>query len=382
MPLLHEIRFRSSPLVELKQLGDLTSDQRERFRDLESDPDFYALLIARPPLMMNLKSVARDTAELFLSLATPSRLGESLLADHASAGDVIDLVLDGILEVESDDGFVSGADALPIVGGSVITPEPREAVTRLSRDALLYAQDLVTNDPATLTTALYLYNRIPASPFWKARFPSRDAVLSHLGADRGPLRALLEREWVASTFDGWLSWSPKHPVGRTGDDVTYKLYVSPRPERIRDAFEVVVRVLSGFPGSQFKIGDGVAGLLRPDKLVTYFTTREELSEAGSALHRELAGCEAHGVPFTAALDETGLLSWGVDPPDNERVLRWLQRQSWRFWVVQRLAGALAIARTARSAAAVEPWRFAIERARRQGVDVETWTPSASLWSKP
>jgi hypothetical protein len=375
MPELHEVRFRSSPLVELKQLGELAPDQRERFRDLESDPDFYALLVARPPLTTNLKSVARETAELFLSLATPSRLDAAVVDD-----DVIDLVLDGILEIESGDGFVSGADALPLMWrtGNPACPDRQDC---LSSTALLSAQDLAVTDAQTLTRALYLYNRIPTSPFWKSRFPDSAAVLAHLGADRGPLRALLEREWTASTFDGWLSWSSRQPMRRTGDEVTYKLYISPRPERIRDAFEVVVRVLSRFPGSQFKIGDGVAGLLRPDKLVTYFTTREELGEAASALHRELAGCEAHGVPFTAALDESGLLSWGVDPPDNERVLRWLQRQSWRSWVVQRLASALAIAKTARSAAAVEPWRFALERARRQGVDVETWTPAASLWSK-
>jgi hypothetical protein len=382
MPALHEIRFRSSPYIELRLLGDLGAEQREPFLELESDPDFYGLFVPRPPLTMNLKSVERQTAEIFLALATPARLDDALLADSESVDDVIDLVLDGVLEVESADGFVSGADALPIVGDSISMPEAREAVTRLSRDALLYAQDLETSDPRTLTTALYLYNRIPASPFWKSRFPNREAVLSHLGAASGPLRVLLEREWVAATYDGWLSWTSRSSSRPDPDAVTYKLYVSPRPERIREAFEVVVRVLSTFPGSQFKIGDGVAGLLRPDKLVSYYTTREELGEAASALDRELAGCEAHGVPFTAPLDETGLLSWGVDPPDNERALRWLQRQSWRLWVVQRLASALSIAKTARSAAAVEPWRFAIERARRQGVDVETWTPSARLWSAP
>jgi hypothetical protein len=41
---------------------------------------------------------------------------------------------------------------------------------------------------------------------------------------------------------------------------------------------------------------------------------------------------------------------------------------------------MSIAKLARTAAAAEPWRFAVERARRHGVDVETWTPSAALWS--
>jgi hypothetical protein len=381
MPSLHQIRFRSSPHVELKQLADLPSEQREPFLELESDPDFYGLFIPRPPLTMNLKAVARQTAELFRTLAEPSPLDKALLADEHHVADVVDLVLDGILEIETGHGFVCGADALALLAPPAPPPALRDATARLSRDALLHAQDLATNDPSALTMALYYYNRIPISPFWKTRFASREAILAHLGADHAALRALLEREWVASdNMQGWLSWSSKMLAPRNGSDVTYKLYVSPRPERIRDAFEILVRVLADFPGTPFKIGNGAAGILRPDKLVAYFNTRELLDEAAAVLRRELAGCDAHGVPFSAGLDDSGLLSWGVDPPEDERALQWLGRDSWRFWVAKRLGAALSIAKLASSASAVEPWRFAIERARRHGVDVETWTPSAALWS--
>ncbi|MCU1348547.1 MAG: hypothetical protein JWO56_1577 [Acidobacteria bacterium] len=385
---LQQIRFRASPHVELKQLAELAPEQREPFRELESDVDFYGLFVPRPPLTMNLKSVARQTAELFRTLSTPSHLDAALLADDEDRGDVIDLVLDGILEIESPTGsdttFVSGADALPLL----TPPRPeallRDAVARLSVDALRHAEDLETADPHLLTTALYLYNRIPLSPFWKTRLADRDAVAAWLGIDRGSLRALLEREWVAMPPDrsaGWLTWLSRAPQrAHDANSVTYKLYISPRPERIRDAFEIVVRVLSTLPGSQFKIGQDAAGLLRPDKLVAYFGNRAELDAAAAALQRELAGCDAHGVPFTAGIDADGLLSWGVDPPENDRALRWLGRESWRLWVVQRLGAALAVGKSARSAGAAEPWRFAIERARRQGVDVETWSPSPTLWS--
>ncbi len=382
MPELHEMRFRCSPFVQLKRLDELGLEQRAAFRELESDPDFYGLFVPRPPLTMNLKSVARQTAQLFQTLATPARLDSALLADAESVDDVIDLVLDGILEIESGDGFVSGADALPLVGASAGATAAGGAIAQLSRQALLYAEDLEASDPRTLTTALYLYNRIPASPFWKTRFAGRDEVLAHVGADRGSLRVLLEREWLAfHTTAGWLSWATRTAGPRSRDEVTYKLYVSPRPERIREAFEVVVRVLSAFNGVQFKLGDGAAGLLRPDKLMLYFSTHQALLEAASVLRRELAGCDAHGVPFTAGLDDSGLLSWGIDPPESDRALRWLHRQSWRLWVVERLAAALSTAKGARSASAVEPWRFALERARRQGIDVETWTPTATLWSR-
>lgn len=378
MPALSEIRFRTSPHVELKQLGDLEEAQREAFRELESDPEFYGLFVPRAPLQMNLKAVPRQTADVFRALANPAHLDDAVLGDASATADVIDLVLDRILEVESGDGFVSGADALPLVCPASVGGELRDA---LSRNALLHAQHLETTDPRVLTRALYHYNRIPITPFWKTRFPDRDAVLAHLGAGRGSLRSLLERDWTMSDYGGvWISWSWKAAVHRGGNDVTYKLYVSPRPERMRDAFEVAVRVLSNFPGTPFKIGNDAAGLLRPDKMVAYFPTRELLNEVAGELRRELAGCEAHGVPFSAAFDENMLLSWGVDPPDTERALRWLGRDSWRSWLAQRLGAALSAAKSARSAGAVEPWRFAVERVCRHGVDTSTWTPTAALWS--
>jgi hypothetical protein len=370
--------------VDLRRLDELAPEQREAFRELEADAEFYGIFVSRPPLTLNLKSVARTTAALFRTLAVPSPLDGALLADDESCGDVIELVLDGILEIERGGAYLSGADALPLLAPPPAEPPLRDAIARLSLDALQHAQDLETADPHLLTTALYFYNRIPLSPFWKSRFADRQAVEAHLGIDRGPLRLLLEREWVAAPPErsaGWLSWSSRSaPRARDASAVTHKLYVSPRPERIRDVFETVVRVLSAFPGSQFKIGQDAAGLLRPDKLVAYFPARAELDAAAVALRRELAGCDAHGVPFTAGVDGDGLLSWGVDPPENDRALSWLGRESWRLWLAQRLGAALAIGKAARSPEAVEPWRFAIERTRRQGVDVDTWSPSATLWS--
>jgi hypothetical protein len=377
-PPLRDLRFRTSPCIELKLLGELEPAQREPFLELERDPDFYGLLIAKPPLTMNLKSVVRSTATLLQSLIAPSHLDAAAIDD-----DVVDLVLDGILEIEHGDDFISGADALSLVCPPREATPTRDAAARLSHDALLHAQDLETNDAQTLTAALYFFNRIPLTPFWRARFADADAILAHLGADRGTLRALLEREWIASRrMAGWLTWSTKSPSRRTPESGTYKLYISPRPERMRDAFDVVVRVLADYPGTPFKIGNGAAGMLRPDQMVAYFPTREELNEVADVLRRELAGCDAHGVPFSAGLDDTGLLSWGVDPPDADRALQWLRRESWRFWVAQRLGAAVSIAKIARGAAAIEPWRFAIERVRRHGVDVDTWTPSATLWSRP
>ena len=353
-------RLRTSPRFELKRLEELSPEQRKPFEELTRDDAFYGLLIPRPPAAATLKSVDRETAALLTALATPSAFDEL-------SGDVVDLVLDGILEIEHDGDFVCGADALPVIGHDAVRGEG------LSIDALRYAEDLASDDVDTLTRALYLYNRIPASRFWTARFPDRDAVLAHLGASKIPAAW---RILPPAQSNDWISFHALDRRPRSGGP-TYKLYVSPRPENIRDAFEAVVRVLAD-RNTDFKIGPNAGGLLRPDKMVAYFGAREELDDAAAALRPRLAGCPAHGVPFTAALDDDGLLSWGLDPPESERALSWLGRESWRLWLATKLGAALAFAKTS-SRGAVEPWRFAVQRVRRLGVDIEHWTPAETLW---
>jgi len=387
---LPDARFRSSPNLELKRLSELPPEQRGAFRELEADHDFYGLLVPRRQGSANIKSVGKQTAQLFRDLTQPRRLDPALLADPDERRELIDLVLDGILEIEHDGIFVGGAEAFPLLCSTDSrgqTP-PEDAVARLSVEALQYAQELASTDPAALTRAVYFYNRLPLSNAWRARFPSRAAMLEHLGVTSGPLASRMERHWnlvPEAHANGWLSWMSREQRPQHAGAGMYKLYVSPRPERIRDAFEAVVRVLAEIPGASFKLGPTAAGILRPDKLVTYFDSRQALDAAADGLLRELAGCPPHGIPFTAGIGNDGLLSWGVDPPESERKLSWIGRESWRLWVANRLGAALSTAKSTRSAPAggatvMEPWRFAMERVRRQGVDTVRWVPEESLWS--
>lgn len=362
------LRFRSSPALELKRIHELPSEQQTALAELQQDDDFYGVLVPRGG--GGLKSVGKATAALLLSLASPSTLEQ--LSDEEFRNDVVDLVLDGILEIEHEGRFLSGADAFSVLECGRVAAA---LGTGLHAQALHHAQSLATNDAAQLTVALYTYNRLPRTRAWAARFPDREHVLAHLGES-----ALLDRHWHRlPSNNGWISWQSRAPrsLGRT--DVTWKLYVSPRPEHIRDAFHALVRVLANIDGAQMKIGSDAAGLLRPDKLVAYFHSKEELERAARELAGELRGCPAHGVPFTAMVDDEGLLSWGADPPDSERALSWLDRESWRLFVAKTLAAAMSIAKQA-SAPSVAPWEFAVERARRHGIDVSTWAPSAALWS--
>jgi hypothetical protein len=364
------LRLRANPELQLKRLAELTPEEREPFRELESDAEFYGLLVPRAPGSIGLKSVSSGAAELFRSLAEPREL--------PADAEIVAQILDGVLQIASGVDFVSGADAF-----SIVSPSRSEPVCNdLSRSALLHAQDLETAGATDLARSLYLFNRIPITPFWHSRFPGPAAVVDGLGADRAPLRRLIEQHWRAShDEEHWLRWTSKSRRRRRSDEVTWKLYVSPRPERIREAFEILVRILGDFPDAQFKLGNSAGGLLRPDKMVAYFLSREQLLDAAGRLAHELAGCESQGVPFTAAVDSHGLVSWGVDPPADDAALRWMGRTSWRLWLVQRLGAALAIAKHARTPGAIEPWRFAVERVRLHGVDAGTWTPADRLWSR-
>ena len=87
-----ETRFRASARFELKQLAELTAEQREPLRELENDPSFFGLLVPRDTAGANIKSVGSETAALLRRLATPAVL--------AIDDDIIDLVLDGVLEIE------------------------------------------------------------------------------------------------------------------------------------------------------------------------------------------------------------------------------------------------------------------------------------------
>jgi hypothetical protein len=162
---------------------------------------------------------------------------------------------------------------------------------------------------------------------------------------------------------------------------THKLYISPMPEFVENVFAVTLRVLTDTRVLQIKVGADVEGLLRPDKIVAYFTSLDDLRSAADVLGSRLQGCPAHGVPFTAALDEDGLLSWGVDPPESQQLLNWQPRESWRLWLTNRLANALLTAkRTPQDATHRRPaWQYALERLQLEGVDTATWTPNAGLW---
>jgi hypothetical protein len=389
------LALRANPAYELVLFDRLPAAERSALAELAEDPGFYGVL--RPAVSGargaggSLKSVDRDTALLFLTLREPGPLPSYVraLLGEGTERMVSRLVADGILEIEAGDGegaFVTGAAALARLGNAEKRAPGEGRIAALSTAALRYGQALPVDDPALLAWRLYSYNRQPLTPAWRRLLPDAAAVERWLGIDRGGAhRRLLDSAWTANRMEGWLGWWA-HPraggeTGRAGGP-TWKLYVSPQPEALAGCFGDVLAALAVSRASQFKIGRDAGGLLRPDKIVAYFPSWERLAGAADAVLERLAGAPAQGVPFTAEIGGAGLLSWGVDPPDEARSILGGGRESWRVWVAHRLAWALLAARQAGKgdgAADLEPWRFALERVRLEGVDTASWTPGAALW---
>lgn len=412
--------FRANAAFELVLFDRLAPAERSALAGLRGDPSFYGVLRPRADSReLGFKAVDRETALLVLTLAVPAALPgyvrEVFGADTGRA--VARLVADGVLEIDAGGGFVSGAGALALLAGGAggtdgtdgdiggeagATPGARGGgrIAALSRQALRYAQALPIDEALALAARIYGYNRLPVTPRWRGLLPDAAAHARHLGtAPGGPAAAELAQRWTpgAASSGAWISWRPARPwrgseghaVGG-GAPATHKLYVSPAPEALGEGgFAAIVAALTAARPLQFKVGAGAAGLLRPDKIVAYFADFAALGEAAARVRERLDGLPAHGVPFSAEIGADGLLSWGMDPPPGSG-LPWSGAESWRLWLAQRLARALLAARGAARRegngqagvrTGAEPWRFAVERLRLEGIDTGSWTPAGRVFEE-
>lgn len=377
--------FRANVNYELILFDHLAQEQQALLSELTEDPDFYGVLSPKDPKGRSLRSVCPETALLFLTLQTPGRLPHYLVhnKDENLEEAISKLVLDEILEIQQGDRFITGAAAYQFLFGEEPDLTAEGYLAELSINALKYAQLLDLKEVSRLSARIYFYNRLPASPDLKHRFPCAEVVAEHLDLSPGDRnRVVLDRYWsqpsTSASQYGWLLWQHRQASrpSETGQ-IKYKLYVSPRLEEVAETFGTCVRVFTELQVRSFKIGRDLYGILRPDKLVAYFETAEDLHSAADRLKSELEGCPSHGVPFTAEFVDNGLLSWGMDPPKTQQRLQWQERESWRLWLTNRLAIALLSAKTAKQP---QPWRFALERLHLEGVDTRSWTPTQDIWS--
>ena len=294
-------------------------------------------------------------------------------------------MLDDLLQVEHGNRFVGGPRALPLVTESLSGDTEDNPIRRLSEDALRYGAHLTIRSPQELAWKLYSYNSAPQSPRCRANLRGLVDLIRYLevGLD-GALGRTLSAHWVAPNLvlDGaWWMWTARTTEAELGPDgLSAKVYVSPTLGALPAALRLAVPVLLDHGAPSFKLGAGLNHLLRPDKFVVYFNDRSQMLRCAVDLAQSLGSLEAQGVPFTAAVEGSAIISWGVDPPDWAHVLKWRERDSWRTWLTDRLARYLIHAAGARAACA--PWEFATVRMGLDGVDTRTWSPVPGMWTRP
>jgi hypothetical protein len=372
--------FRANPEYEIVVLDRLPEAAQLELRTGDDAGDVYGALVPREGSALEPLAISAETALLAFTLATPAalpayvveRLGEDVERT------VRRLVVDGVLEVLHEGGFVSGPRVAELLAAA---PAPREEGRdrKLAVAALRYGQALDGLSRPELALRLYCYGRRPLSPALTRRLPDADAVAAWLGLGSGPLERALRTRWlrvpaVAGAHEHWWQWMS--PSARPPESGGFKLYVSPGVDDLPQALQSVAAVLATARGvTGLKLGAGLAGICRPDKLIVYFAHVDELRSFAAALTSRLAGCSAHGVPFTAAVAPDLLLCWGADPP---RPIDGRAPTSWRMWVAERLAEHLLTARSA-DLGRLEPWQFALERLRLGGIETDTWTPTGGMW---
>ncbi|MBZ0167958.1 hypothetical protein MELA_00838 [Candidatus Methylomirabilis lanthanidiphila] len=382
-----ECEFRSNPAYEIVEIERMNAAEKSALHQLRDDHDAFGILRPRENSSLSIKAICKDTALLFFSLQSAGRLPAYLLRSLDERGNqhIAELVLDGILQISRDDRFVSGLDARDLIYNQVAVPENLSRIARLSTEALKFAQRLPIDDPMRLSAQLYFFNRVPVTPRLQRRLGGEAAYLEFLGIhDQGACGKLLKKHWKKSVDSpemlGWQSWGLRKSRGmRQRQTYDYKIYVSPALDAVPEMLPQVVAVFTQMEIKRFKFGADLAGLARPDKIVAYLESYEQVEAVGRALGEQLGDVPVHGVPFTADLCGDGLISWGMDPHER-RVFDWQETASWRLWITNHLARGLLTARSS-AQSDIEPWQFALERLRFEGIDTDTWTPMAAYEHK-
>ena len=253
----------------------------------------------------------------------------------------------------------------------------------LSDRAIAFAIACGLDDVQRTTRRLYRFNNVPAGDHWRTRLATPADVRRFLSLDAPPpwsrgLRANLGRPDAV-----WWHWSRPRRAAPDADaaptagsaGLTWKLYLSPQPRDLPDAFHAAAPLLARSQAVAFKIGCDLYGLLRTDKMVAYFQTPEARAAAAAALLPALAGLPAHGVPFTHCLGGGGLLSAGVDPPGGGG--EGARRYSWRSWICASLGRWLHDGRGDGAAAG----DAALARLAALGVCTETWALDPAAWTQ-
>ncbi len=373
-------RFRTGRLYRLKERAMLSRQEKQWLGSLADSDEVYGLFVPDVPLPhLTAKIAFLDSALLFFHFQQAERLPQSFLTRPGAELQKLmaHLVLDQILEVAWQKDFVSGSQAVPAVYNAQQFPgeAPANYLSGLSLQAISYAFLLNRKDVQSLAHWLYTCHTLPPDALADRSLASEKDMYHYLFPQQSHDPAVLLRQWQfvpPQERFRWFSWTRPHTF-HPAEQPTFKLYLSPQPHRLSALLARLLPVVSGSAAFCVKAGASAAGILRPDKLVVYFSSAEGMRQMVPHLLPLLQGEPVHGVPFTAQLDGDGLLSWGADPPAGHEPAD-ADGGSWRTTVAGQLALAVLAAR-AQGKQLAEALPFVAAKMDAAGINFRTWAPA-------
>jgi len=379
---LLEKKFRACNLYILKEWSQLDDRQKESLAGMQDESEVYGVFEPVTTSKGLAPKVAyQKVALLYFHLQQNNKLPHYLIfsGDQKINETIAGLLLDGIIEIEWQGEFVSGPGALAAIYNEDAVGEAQLSnhLSRLSYKAIYYAWMLNDADERSVAGSLYAFNTTPWDSSMKMRFYDKHNVKDFLfSCTNGDVLNTLNEKWHATVTEKkvWLSWSRQGTENfeNVESPRIYKLYISPLIHDVPGVLARCVPVINSSDAVSFKIGNTLQELLRPDKMVVYFYSKESLFKTAAVL-RELLGVDnAQGVPFSSQLDDRGLLSWAEEPADEG--LHSFASHSWRTMICDKLAAILVQAKENKLS-----WSRAIAyieaTMQAKGLDIRNWEPT-------
>ncbi|MDB5007776.1 MAG: hypothetical protein JWP45_2169 [Mucilaginibacter sp.] len=305
-------------------------------------------------------------ADIFFSLNSAQKLTPAhvtLFGENAVQG-VIGMVYDNILQIQTASGAFEGGSncesVWKLVNSHNSVDRPLHPLSKLSCDAISYAFHAAHLDENAITNRLYGFNTYPHIMNTTQVNPSK------INDTDTRLRNIVkERNYHFHDSGYWLNWRHTNCVGFS--QLHYKLYISPCLQSTHEVFRTIAEMCFNFLVPAFKIGKGVHGMLRPDKLVLYFQSMEAMLSVANELRHSLNGVDAQGVPFTNPTDTGALISWAIEP--NAISVNYEGVTSWRMYVSKCISRSMKLSAFMygdHSVASV------LKRIRLNGIEPDNW----------
>ena len=290
--------------------------------------------------------------------------------------EILQLALDGALEINMSGKFLSGTSLLQEISYLVSvqgTTQNSGRLPELAYRGLQIAQAWPVSDHYSVVGALYFFNRLPMNTSWRLMLPDSRSVEKFLKLDSLVQTPSFLSNWQRSPSEpDWGLWRSR---SCSKAETVYKLYVSVHPDALTESLHNAVTAFGDHGAHAFKVGLSPHGVLRPDSLLGYFSTLADLEGAARALSGVIDPSSSRGAPFSAPLDDSGVLSWGLDP--KRGTIASAEGLSWRLWICGRLAHGIQTAVT-EPVPCIPPADFARLRLPFWGVDPGYFGPLAEL----